>query len=141
MIFVLRRLTACFSSPLRRLTAYFSSPVRKLTACFSSPLRRLTACFSAPFTLTISKQSSDLERKGAKNEIFTFSIVFRKDIYFTYQNFYQCDRVPLNKHTPYASQFFQLCPKGKLSSIVFLSSLPNLISEFQLFAILMSLES
>ena len=33
--------------------------------------------------------------KGAKNEIFTWSIVFRKGIYFIYEKFYQCDRVPL----------------------------------------------
>ena len=85
MIFVLRRLTACFSGPLRRLTAYFSSP-----------LRRLTACFSAPSGLIISSKSADLEVKGGKNEIFTLNIVFRKGIYIIYWKFYQCDRVPLN---------------------------------------------
>ena len=34
--------------------------------------------------------------KGAKNEIFTLSIVFRKGIYFIYQKFYQYDTVPLS---------------------------------------------
>ena len=33
--------------------------------------------------------------KGAKNEIFTLNIVFRKDIHFLYQKLYQCNRVPL----------------------------------------------
>ena len=33
--------------------------------------------------------------KGAKNEIFTLRIVFRKGIYIKCWKFYQCDRVPL----------------------------------------------
>ena len=89
-------LTAYFWSPLQRLTAYFSSPLRRLTAYFSSLLRRLTACFSAPLTLIISYKLADLHVMRAKNKIFTFSIMFRKGIYFIYQKFYQCDRVPLS---------------------------------------------
>ena len=82
---------------LRRLTAIFSSPLWRLTACFSSPLKRLTACFSAPFTLIISYKSADLKVKGAKNEIFTLSIVFRKGIYIIY---YQWVSLRISAPTP-----------------------------------------
>ena len=65
LVFVLRRLTACFSGPLRRLTAYISRQSQRLTACFSGPLRRIAAYFSAPFTLTFLCKGS-LKKKTTK---------------------------------------------------------------------------
>ena len=88
MIFVLQRLTACFSGPLRRLTAYFSSL-----------LRRLTACFSAPFSLTFSAKSANLGVKGGQLEFLNLFTMFRKLISFIYEFFFQGDRVPLSDST------------------------------------------
>ena len=86
LVFMLLRLTACFSGPLRRLTAYILRQSQSLTACFSGPLRRIAAYFSAPFTLTFFCESAILEVKGVKNEIFALLRLFMKVISFIYQN-------------------------------------------------------
>ena len=86
LVFMLLRLTACFSGPLRRLTAYILRQSQSLTACFSGPLRRIAAYFSAPFTLTFLCESAILEVKGVKNKIFALLRLFMKVISFIYQN-------------------------------------------------------
>ena len=41
--------------------------------------------------------SANLKVKGVEIENITFCIVFRRVIYFVYQNFYISDRVPLTE--------------------------------------------
>ena len=57
--------------------------------------RRLLKIVRGGQRFIISYKSADFEVKGAQNEIFNLSIVFRKGIYFIYYKFHQCDRVPL----------------------------------------------
>ena len=69
--------------------------LRRLTACFSGPLRRLTAYFSAPFGLTFSAKSANLGVKGGQLKILNLFTVFRKVTSFIYEFFSRGDRVPL----------------------------------------------
>ena len=75
---------ACFSCPLRRLYCLFLISITATIAWFSSPL-----------DLTIWTKSAFLGVKGGSNEIFTYLMVFREVISFTYQKILLGDRVPL----------------------------------------------
>ena len=75
---------ACFSCPLRTLCCLFLISITDTVAWFSSPL-----------DLANWTKSALLGLKGGSNEIFSYLMVFREVISFTYQKFLLGDRVPL----------------------------------------------
>ena len=92
---------ACFSCPLRTLCCLFLISITDTVAWFSSPL-----------DLAKWTKSAFLVVKGGSNEIFTYIMMFREVISFTYQKFLLGDRVPLRVFQECfrsASKMFQVC--------------------------------
>ena len=73
----------------------FLKPVMETHCLFLRPITETHCLFFSTLYSDNFIKISWFRGEGAKNEIFTLSIVFRKGIYFIYRKFYQCGRVPL----------------------------------------------